>query len=52
MTRSLLLSLCLLTLVAPGIAQAKPTAYVCHYPVFGNETGMKKYGKQFELKIN
>lgn len=44
--------LILFCLFVPGISLAKPTAFVCHYPVFGNETGMNKYGKPFELKIN
>lgn len=52
MLRSILFALLLTPLLAPVIAQAKSVAYVCRYPVFGNEAGIKKYGKQFELKIN
>lgn len=40
-----------ITLLITNFAQAKSNALVCHYPIFGSEAGLKKYGKSFELKL-
>ena len=44
--------LILTTLLVTNFAQAKTHSMVCHYPMFGNESGLKKYGKNFELKLH
>ena len=48
MIRSIIFSLCLFI---PSQVFAGPVNFVCHYPVFSNESGMKKYSKHFQLKI-
>lgn len=49
MRRELTLILCLLL---PLTLHAKPTSFDCHYPVYSNESGSKKYAENFTLKIH